>query len=432
MASGSGAGASPTAAVSGASKASETPIASARSTPTQSVTRAEPRSDWRNQLVGFLALFKDRGGAPAPVEDRTLPQPGNRPTAASRALARSATDAIARAAVGPSNPAATPSPATMASAPQNLAPLKNTLSRDAPPPAVVALVSEPMAQGQAAPAPALSTPDRYVAASANGAASPLPSETRYIPAPRNVVAPRDYPRDDAQELAVRARRLLIDTVPRVAAQAEPEVSRVLSAAAISHHPAQARLVVAAADGPWPSETAWIGVSETRPAYARRLHDEARRAAAAGGDIADAVNAELQAFGANPRDPDIGGYLALLYLRMTPSRPELARQLALHAIVQSGSRRSTRAAEWNTFAVASALTGREADAARAFLTEAAFTTNVDRSCQSALSAYASYGEPLRGPVLALLQRVNAQGRAYGAPSCTWPAYWSAAARAGISY
>jgi len=40
--------------------------------------------------------------------------------------------------------------------------------------------------------------------------------------------------------------------------------------------------------------------------------------------------------------------------------------------------------------------------------------------------------LRTPVLALLQRMNAQGRAYAAPSCAWPAYWSAAARAGMSY
>jgi len=33
---------------------------------------------------------------------------------------------------------------------------------------------------------------------------------------------------------------------------------------------------------------------------------------------------------------------------------------------------------------------------------------------------------------LLQRVNAQGRAYDAPSCMWPAYWNAAARAGGTY
>jgi hypothetical protein len=218
----------------------------------------------------------------------------------------------------------------------------------------------------------------------------------------------------------------------VATQAEPEVSRVLSTAAIAMHPAQARLVIDAADGPWPSESAWIPAAEATPAHARGLHNEARRVLASGGDISEAVNIELQAFAANPRDPDIAGYLALLHLRMNPARPEAARQLALHSIVLSGSRRSTRHAEWSTFAVASALTGRDADAVRAFLAEAALTTNVDRSCQAALRAYASYGERLRAPVLALLQRVNAQGRAYDAPSCMWPASWNIAARAASSY
>jgi hypothetical protein len=225
--------------------------------------------------------------------------------------------------------------------------------------------------------------------------------------------------------------LLADTVPRVAAQAEPEMARVLSTAAIATAPAQARLVVDAADGPWPSESAWIPVADTAPAYARRLHNEARRVLMSGGDISEVVNIELQAFGANPRDPDIAGYLALLHLRMNPARAETARQLALHSIVQSGSKRSTRYIEWNTFAVASALTGRDADAVRGFLAEAALTTNLDRSCQAALRAYASYGERLRAPVLAMLQRVNAQGRAYDAPSCTWPAYWNVAARAAGS-
>jgi hypothetical protein len=244
--------------------------------------------------------------------------------------------------------------------------------------------------------------------------------------------PRDYRSDDPQDFAVRGRQLLADAVPRLAARAEPDLSRVLSAAAIARHPAQARLVIEAADVAWPSESAWIPMAETMPGDARRLHNEARRALAAGADIADAANIELQAFGANPRDPDIAGYLASLHLRMNPARSETARQLALHAIVLSGSRRSTRYAEWSTFAVASALTGREADAVRAFLAEAALTTNVDRSCQAALRAYETFGERLRTPVLALLQRVNAQGRTYDAPSCMWPAYWNAAARAGVSY
>ena len=396
--------------------------------PPQSAPRPKPRNDWRTQLAGFFGMFRNRNGPPAPVEERNGQSTAMRQAATSRALAQSATDALARAAPLPSAAASTALPQGMA--PQAVAP--------APP------VIEPVVRPTPAPAPPPHYADVRTQAGAVADASfaadatPSPSGMRYIPAPtapppmRVVTAPRDYPRDEPQDFATQARRLLVDTVPRVAAQAEPEVSRVLSTAANAHHPAQARLVVDAADGPWPSESAWIPVAETTPAYARRLHNEARRALASGSDVADAVNVELQAFGANPRDPDIAGYLALLYLRMNPARPETARQLALHSIVFSGSRRSTRYAEWSTFAVASALTGRDADAVRAFLAEAALTTNVDRSCQAALRAYASYGERLRAPVLALLQRVNAQGRAYDAPSCMWPAYWNAAARAGAAY
>ena len=118
---------------------------------------------------------------------------------------------------------------------------------------------------------------------------------------------------------------------------------------------------------------------------------------------------------------------MLHLRVYPSRAETARELALYSIALSGSLRSTRYAEWGTFAAASALAGRDADATRAFLAEAALRSDADRSCQAALRAYASYGERLRTPVYALVQRVNLQGHVGEAPSCAWPAYWGAAAR-----
>jgi hypothetical protein len=156
-----------------------------------------------------------------------------------------------------------------------------------------------------------------------------------------------------------------------------------------------------------------------------------RALASGGHVAEALDTELQAFGANPRDPDIAGYLAFLYLQTKPARPEIARQLALHSIVFSGSRRSTRHAEWNTLAIASALTGRDVDAVRTFLAEAALTNNLERSCQAAHRAYANYGEILRAPVLAFFQRLSEQGRAFDAPACMRSAYWNVATRAGSS-
>ena len=407
-------------------KASPPPPVAAEPPPQRSVARASQGTESRGPLASFLALFRDRAGSPAPVEDRTAKRTETRPSAASRALAQSATDALARAAVVSSAAASSP-PSPHAGPPPQAGPLAAVS---------MPLPSEPVARASAVSAPEIAAPERAAVAMPDAApARGLPA-ARYIPAPpaleRMTTPPGEPPGDDAKTLTAQARRLLVDTVPRVAAQAEPEVSRVLSAAAVAYHPSQARTVIDLANGAWSSESEWVAVAGTNPAYARRLHNEARRAAAAGSGIAETLDVELQAFGANPRDPDIAGYLALLHLKMVPSRPELARQLALHAIVNSGARRSTRAADWNTFAVASALVGRDGDATRGFLTEAALTSNVDRSCQSALSAYASYGEPLRTPVLALLQRMNAQGRAYAAPSCAWPAYWSAAARAGMSY
>ena len=164
--------------------------------------------------------------------------------------------------------------------------------------------------------------------------------------------------------------------------------------------------------------------DIEPVRARRLHGEARQAFAYGG-VSDAVNVELQAFGANPRDPDIAVYLAYLHLRMNPVQPETARQLALYAIFVSGSQRSIRFGDWNTLAVASALTGRDIDATRAFFVEAALTTNLDRTCQTARSAYATFGERLRMPVQAMFIRLDFNGRF--SPYCEWPPAWNTASK-----
>jgi len=404
----------------GEASASESSPGRGEASPPRSVPPSKPRDDWRSRLAGLFGVFRDRNGAPAPVEDRNGQAAAAR-QATSRMLAQAATDALARAAVVP----AVAVPVAQSPAPPVLvpAPIANESAVQAPP--SVRSISANEVESRPAATGAFDADART--------RPPMPPGMAYLPAPvpptpTRVVASQQ----ESQDLVSRASRLLVETIPRVAAQAEPEMSRVLSLAAVANRPAQSRQIAEAADGPWPSESAWIPVAETMPAYARRLHNEARRASASGTDIAAAVNIELEAFGANPRDPDIAGYLAALHLRMTPARPETARQLALHAIVLSGSRRSTRYSEWSTFAVASALTGRDADAARAFLAEAALTSNVERSCQVALRAYASYGERLRTPVLTLLQRVNAQGRAYDAPSCTWPAYWNAAARAGAAF
>jgi hypothetical protein len=158
-----------------------------------------------------------------------------------------------------------------------------------------------------------------------------------------------------------------------------------------------------------------------PLRARRLHEDAQKAVAYGGGVASAIDIELRAFGANPRDPDIAQFLALLNLWSQPAQPETARQFALFAIAVSGPKRATRVDYWNTLAVASALSHRENDATAAFLVETALTTSLDRSCRAALYAYANYGEPLRTPVQAMLYRVNSHPGARAYRSCAWPQY-----------
>jgi len=255
-----------------------------------------------------------------------------------------------------------------------------------------------------------------------------------IPAPVQYVAAepaREPPALNGREAwLIQAKRVLAETVPRVAAEAEPDASRVLWVAARANQPYQIPTVADAASATWVSESVWIPVNNVAPSYARQLHNNARQAMATGGDVSEAVNLELQAFGANPRDADIAGYLAFLHLRMKPVQAEKARQLTLHAIAVSGSRRSSRSDDWGRLAVASALTGRETDAVRAFLTEVALSNNIDRSCYSALNAYASFGERLRVPVQAMLSRVHSLGYAY--PSCAWPSYWNVAARSPGTY
>ena len=103
--------------------------------------------------------------------------------------------------------------------------------------------------------------------------------------------------------------------------------------------------------------------------------------------------------------------------------EAARRLALYAIFVSGTQRSIRFGDWDTLAVASALAGRNSDATRALLVEIALTSNLDRTCQNALSAYATFGERFRVPVQAMFNRVDSNGRV--SPYCEWPPKWNTA-------
>ena len=223
--------------------------------------------------------------------------------------------------------------------------------------------------------------------------------------------------------ASEARRSLREVVPRVAAQAQTEVTRVLFVAGNATDTAQDREVVQAAQ--WIRAVDGADLSRrTAPAEARRLNGEASDAYWSGRNAAETFELQLKAFGANPYDAEIAGNLALMHLKVGRSDPETARQLALIAIANRGARsRTGRFEDWTTYAIASALTGRVADARNAFFVTVVVAPTIERSCRSALNALSTYGERLREPVEAMFHRIHSQGRAYESPHCAWPRRWA---------
>jgi hypothetical protein len=222
------------------------------------------------------------------------------------------------------------------------------------------------------------------------------------------------------EFAVQGRRTLLDSVPRVARQSEPEIARILAMAASAYRQTQERAVADAARTARVHGEISLPAPMTSASEGRRLNDQARAAFSSGRNALDAFELQIRAFGANPQDPEIAGSLALLYLKLTPPQPDKARQIALVALAARGPQyRSTRMEDWNTFAVASALAGREADAKNALYVMLALAGSAEPACVAALNAISNYGAQLRGPGEALLYRVHAQGRSLDSPWCAWP-------------
>ena len=373
-------------AVGGLAESSGHPASSSTSSAVVRTTRPSPQDAWRAGLRDFMAALGVGLQRAAPVEERSVQTP--------RSHVESSTARVFPAQVAPA-PAARP-------------------ERIEPAPPTVAYADAPVAAPRALPseAPRAEAPtDRWIV-----------SAPRIAPA-ASVALHASSSRDAQEELRAEGKRMVAEVVPRVAAQAQSDVSALLRMAAATADASQERAIANAAYGRWPSERTYFPAA-TVSAPARQLHAEAKRKFALGQD-AEAVDLELRAFAANPRDPDIAGFLAFLHLRLRPAQPETARQLALHALASSGSARAQRLEDWNTFAVASALSGREVDAARAFLVALALTPDVERSCRAAIGAYAMFGERLRAPVQALLYRVRAQGRDYDSASCAWPVYRTAA-------
>jgi serine/threonine protein kinase len=235
------------------------------------------------------------------------------------------------------------------------------------------------------------------------------------------------PTDDRQtnDVAAQADRLLADTVPR----GEAEVSRVLLIAASAYRPTQDRTVADAARTTRIRDEALLpSVRTSATVEARRLHNQARAVFASGRNVHDALDLQLRAFSTNPRDPEIAGYLAVLYLKTTPPQPDLARQVALVALTARSSQyATTRLEDWQTFAVASALAGRETDARNAMFVTLALSNNVERTCVAGWNALASYGDRMRGPLDAMLYRVHMRGHSVDSPWCAYPPDFSAPPR-----
>jgi hypothetical protein len=272
--------------------------------------------------------------------------------------------------------------------------------------------------------PARPSADQFAAQTRPGAPviaeAPRPSTPRMVAEQtRSRASPGET--HDGNAYRAQASWILDNIVPRTSAQSQAQVSRVLLIAASAYRPDQERVVTAAAASPGVVNDVAFVVRDFAPLDARRWHEEARRAFWSRRDIPEALDLALKAFGANPYDPEISGYLAYLYMKVLPAQPDRARQLALHAIGMRNRQYQTgRTEDWMTFAIASALTGRETDARYGFYTLVALTRNPDLACHAALGALATYGERLREPVDALLYRLQQQGRSDDSPDCTWPA------------
>jgi hypothetical protein len=248
------------------------------------------------------------------------------------------------------------------------------------------------------------------------ALAPPPSGAAAL-ANRIAVTPFDQRADD--DFATQGRRMLYDHVPRLARLAEPDVARVLRAAAGANLRDQDRAVASVARVAWKRNDTFLLTRTTAPTEARRLNDRAR-AARASRHMNEALDLQLQAFGANPRDAEIAAEFASLYLELSPPEPERARELALFALATRGDYLTAAwAGGWNALAAANAFGGRTADARNALFVALAISDDVENACVSALRAYANYGERMRAPVEAMLYRAHTQGRDQMSPACAWP-------------
>jgi hypothetical protein len=133
--------------------------------------------------------------------------------------------------------------------------------------------------------------------------------------------------------AREARRALTQSVPPIASQTQSEIAPVLRAAARAQDPRTEREVIDAA------QAIWVDTSRLASAIGRPHGETAqwtRRCSVLGSpQHSGGLRSLAQGVRRESQYPEVVGNLAFLHLRMSPSPPETARQLALHAIAVRG-------------------------------------------------------------------------------------------------
>ena len=279
----------------------------------------------------------------------------------------------------------------------------------------------------AQPSPALgATPNRAATVNVTAVGRDLQSTPSAFPDVRAHDTAAAVPATAAAngvDLLGRANDVMTHHVPRLAQEAQRSVARVLYAAARSEHVRDDDEVRAAAAAVARSAGDPLAGMTLLPRDAQQLNDQARAEYARRGNSSDVLMLQVRAFGANPMDAEVAGNLAFLLLRQRPAQAEAARQLALHALTLRNTRAGeARIEDWATFAIASALTGRERDARNALLVTLALAPNLDRQCKAALDVVALYGERLRAPVEAMLQSAQSSRAGQQSAFCESPPHW----------
>jgi hypothetical protein len=352
--------------------------------------------------------------AAAPPAPRIAQATTPRKTAVPRKATTSATHPVKVAAAAPAKAA----PVAKAwSLPKATAPAGRPVP-PAPAPVVVATAPtaspSPSPEASAAPAPAEPLP------AAPLPAAPLPAPTPVAMAPARTTSASLFLPDD---FGARADTLVAELLPRLAQRAERLVLRALHAAAQDEGGTSDDDVLAATLAMHVRPDAPLTDIPLASGDARRLHEAAGAAFWGSRNAPQALSLQLRAFGANPLDAEVAGNLAYYYLKQRPASPEVARRLALYALTLADSPYPHgRIEDWTTYAIASALVGRERDSRNAFFLTLALTPTLERQCRAAASAYASHGPALRGPTEAMLARIRTWGRSGESPFCRWPPNW----------